>query len=74
MNKTTSKCSGGPEDDQPDYSTERNKDRGYGEQDKTTYVFLHCLVPFISTGILFYYYLVIKDWVKRHRNQRETFQ
>ena len=74
MNKlSNSRCNGGPEDDQPDYNEERNKDRGYTEQDKTAYVLLHCLVPLISACVLFYYYLVIKDWVRRHRNQRETF-
>ena len=66
VRSSTEKCNDRPED--REFDDDKNRDRGYGEQDKTTYVLLHCLVPVISAGILFYYYLVISDWVRRHRH------
>ena len=48
-------------------------EKGYVVQSKLAYIIIHSLVPIIVGSVALYYFFVIKDWVNKHKNQRNTY-
>ena len=45
----------------------------YGKMPKATYLFHHCLYPFVNILLYTVEYCVIKDWVDKHANQERAY-